>query len=110
MKDLKYLENTGINISMDNKIENFKGSVAVMVGDNLVRKPLRTIESHDQCASEALTTHKMVRGIKANSPLNDLQYYHVCTPGLSPSIAHDVFEGTAPYDLWLAIKNFLKKK
>ena len=144
MKDLKYFESIGINIVINNEITNFKGSMVVMVGDNLeshqiggfvenfsstdyfcrfcentsyefssnpfIRKQLRTIESYEQCASKALNTHKMVKGVKTNSALNCLEHYHVCTPGLPPCLAHDIFEGIAPYDMWLAINYFLKKK
>lgn len=40
-------------------------------------------------------------GIKVNSPFNDLQYFHVCNPGLPPCIGHDLFEGVVQYDLGL---------
>ena len=42
----------------------------------------------------ANTTLSSVYGIKENSSLNCLQYYHIIN-GLPPDIAHDIFEGFA---------------
>ena len=72
-------------------------------------KALRTPESYDECVIKALRMGKMFKGIKKNSPLNQIKSYHVCNPGLPPCIAHDLFEGIVQYDLMLAIKYFLKK-
>ena len=49
-------------------------------------------------------------GIKFNSCFNQLNYLHVCQPGLPPCLAHDLFEGVVQYDLALAIKYFVKQK
>ncbi|KAJ8678237.1 hypothetical protein QAD02_014024 [Eretmocerus hayati] len=73
-------------------------------------KPLRTIEEYAVCASEAMETNKIVRGIKVNSPLNDLGVYKVSKPGLPPCIDHDIYEGFAPHDLWLCIESLVKEK
>ena len=72
-------------------------------------KALQTPESYKECVSEALRSGKMVKGIKKDSPLNQITSYHVCNPGLPPCIAHDLFEGIVQYDLMLAIKNLFKK-
>lgn len=50
-----------------------------------------------------------VKGIKADSALNVLKYYHVCTPGRAPCIAHDYFEGIVQYDLWLALDDLVRR-
>lgn len=48
-------------------------------------------------------------GIKFNSIFNELQNYHVCSPGLPSCIAHDAFEGFINYDLFLAISSLVQK-
>lgn len=48
---------------------------------------IKTVEKDSSLAS--------IYGIKKNSPLNDLQYFHV-TRGLPPDIAHDLFIGIVP--------------
>ncbi|XP_043483992.1 uncharacterized protein LOC122512301 isoform X1 [Leptopilina heterotoma] len=72
--------------------------------------PFRTPDNYDKCASEAIKTNSMVKGIKKNSCLNKLNNFHVCRPGLPPCLAHDLFEGIIPRDLMYIIKYFLKKK
>lgn len=76
----------------------------------LDRKPLRTIESYEKNVLEAKKSRKIVNGVKTNSPLNELKYFHVCDPGLPPCAAHDLFEGIVAFDLWLAIEYFVKQK
>lgn len=49
------------------------------------------------------------RGIKSDSVLNKLKYYHVANPGLPPCLAHDMYEGVVQYDLMLSINYFIKK-
>lgn len=46
-------------------------------------------------------------GIKFNSLFNELQYFHVCQPGLPPCIGHDIFEGVIAYDMLLFVKQFM---
>jgi hypothetical protein len=43
-------------------------------------------------------------GVKFNSILNELEYFHVCNPGLPPCLGHDLFHGTFSLDLQLVIK------
>lgn len=74
------------------------------------RKPLRTVDSYDKCAAQAVNSGKAVKGIKMISPLNDLKHFHVAGPGLAPCLAHDLFQGIVLYDVYLAIKYFIKKK
>lgn len=50
------------------------------------------------------------KGVKLSSPLNDLRYFHVCSPGLPPCIGHDLFEGIIPHDLMLCINYFVKQR
>ncbi|KAJ8681795.1 hypothetical protein QAD02_017587 [Eretmocerus hayati] len=50
---------------------------------------MRTPESYDANAAEAVVTGKMVKGVNSNSKLNELDFYHVI-PGLPPCIAHDI--------------------
>lgn len=52
---------------------------------------------------------KNLYGIKEDSYLNKLNYYHVCNPGLPPCIAHDLYEGIIPYDLHLILNYFIAK-
>lgn len=59
------------------------------------------------CIIEAKNSTKIVKGIKHDSPLNKLDYFHVCNPGLPPCIAHDLFEGIVSYDLMYCIKYFV---
>lgn len=42
--------------------------------------------------------------------LNELNFFHVCNPGLPPCIAHDLFEGIVQYDLMLALDLIISKK
>lgn len=51
-----------------------------------------------------------VHGVKFNSIFNELQYFHVCTPGLPPCLGHDLFEGVVQYDLALFINYMIKVK
>ena len=74
------------------------------------RRKLRTIQSYIECANEAEEEKRIVKGIKRNSVLNQLNYYHVATPGLPPFLAHDIFEGFVKKDLFLAIQYFVTKK
>ncbi|KAJ8677329.1 hypothetical protein QAD02_013116 [Eretmocerus hayati] len=73
-------------------------------------KPFRSVEEYRTDASEAQKTGEIVRGIKSNSPLNDLREFHVSKPGLPSYIDHDLFEGFVPYDLWLCIEYFVSNK
>lgn len=70
----------------------------------------RTAESYAEDVDFALSTGEVYRGIKNNSVLNSLNYFHVCNPGLSPCIAHDLFEGVVQYDLILVLNKLVSDK
>lgn len=46
-------------------------------------------------------------GIKSNSVFNQLNFFHVCTPGLPPCIGYNIFEGVVAYDIPIFIKTKL---
>jgi len=48
--------------------------------------------------------------VKYNSVFNTVENYHVCLPGFSPCLAHDMCEGVITHDLALFIKNFVDKQ
>ena len=75
----------------------------------LKRKTLRTVENYRECTREAAKKRKIIKGVKENSALNGLQYYHVSKPGLPPCIAHDLFEGIVAYDMQLMMDYFLEQ-
>ena len=56
---------------------------------------LRTREGYDLNIRHLLDDPSMtsVYGLKSNSCLNELQFFHIVVEGLSPDLAHDVFEG-----------------
>ena len=59
---------------------------------------MRTAETHEtQCnlinAATDFAFHSTTYGIKFNSPLNNLAYYHVANYGLPPDPMHDLLEG-----------------
>lgn len=58
---------------------------------------------------KAVENNKICFGVKRNSPLNNLQFFHVCNPGLPPCSAHDLYEGIIPFDLAMAIKYFISE-
>ena len=49
-----------------------------------------------------------VQGIKYDSVFNELNFYHVCSPGLPPCIGHDIFEGVLQLDFPLFFSYFAK--
>ena len=48
-------------------------------------------------------------GVKHNSMLNAIKYFHVASPALPPCQAHDLFEGVVQYDMALILQYFEKK-
>lgn len=52
----------------------------------------------------------MHNGVKSNSVLNKLKYFHVCAPGLPPCLAHDLFEGVVEYDLAMYLQFLVKTR
>lgn len=52
----------------------------------------------------------MHNGVKSNSVLSKLKYFHVCAPGLPPYLAHDLFEGIVDYDLAMYLQFLVKTR
>ena len=75
------------------------------------RSSLRTSEGYDNNVLNinADKTLSSVYGIKENSSLNCLQYYHVIN-GLPPNIAHDAFEGFTTDFLQNLLSYFIQLK
>ena len=131
MKDLKVLEETGVIVKFQNSEFCFKGTISMIVSDNLAAHALggfmcnfstvdrfcrfctfskkksstktrtseltmRTKEGYENnlAAIEIDPSLKSIYGLKSNSSLNQLAYFHVVN-GLPPDIAHDCFEGFA---------------
>lgn len=79
----------------------------ISANDNRIRTP------HSYNAAVAKLTESeltIVDGIKFASIFNSLKSFHVCSPGLPPCVAHDLFEGVVAYDLPLFLRYFIKKK
>ena len=76
---------------------------------------LRTPEQHDlmcdhlQTADDA-TYHSTTYGVNRRTPLNDLQFYHVCDLGLPPDVMHDLLEGYVPYKTKLMLKHYIQEE
>ena len=87
------------NCSQENLIANLPSSIFA----------LRISEGYDNTVLNinAEKTLSSVYGIKENSSLNCLQYYHVIN-GLPPDIAHDIFEGFATDFLQKLISYFIQ--
>ena len=62
---------------------------------------------HLEIADDA-SYHSTTYGINRRSPLNSLQYYHVCDFGLPPDVMHDLLEGYVPYKTKLMLKHFVQ--
>ena len=68
----------------------------------------RTISSyHESLAMIEENNLLQHHGVKFSSPFNQLQYFHVCNPGLPPCIGHDVFEGVVCFDMALFVNHFI---
>lgn len=74
------------------------------------RTQLRTKVSHISDVDTALSLNELYRGVKYDSVLNTLKYYHVCSPGLPPCLAHDMYEGVVQSDVMLIINELVKQK
>ncbi|KAK3929533.1 Oligoribonuclease [Frankliniella fusca] len=71
--------------------------------------PLRTPEDYDKTVRELeLENKKIKKGIKGNSVLNEIPFFHVCNPGQPPCIAHDILEGIGKKDFALYLKYFIE--
>ncbi|XP_031780303.1 uncharacterized protein LOC100679989 isoform X1 [Nasonia vitripennis] len=69
----------------------------------------RTVASYANALEQKGNSNDF-EGIKFDSVFNQLQYYHVCSPGLPPCIGHDLFEGIITYDLRLFIDYLIQQK
>lgn len=68
----------------------------------------RSIEGHNEIVRNLETSPDNIeKGVKGDSYLNKLKFYHVCNPGLPPCIAHDLYEGIIPFDLLYIINYFI---
>ena len=76
------------------------------------KSQMRTPDSYNAAVAELNCDEELetVAGIKHQSAFNQLQHFHVCSPGLPPCVAHDLFEGIVCYDLPLCLKYFVKLK
>ena len=71
----------------------------------------RTHKNYDDCIEKLLKQENLIeKGIKANSILNSLNYFHVCNLGLPPCLSHDLFEGFIPFDLMDILSYFNTKE
>lgn len=70
----------------------------------------RTAQSYSDDVDFVLSTGDFYRGVKSNSVLNDLNFFHVCNPGLPPCLAHDLFEGVVQYDLIMILNKLVNDK
>ena len=52
-------------------------------------------------AVQNLASQDVYMGIKQSSIFNELQFFHVCDPGLPACLAHDIFEGVTQCDMML---------
>lgn len=70
----------------------------------------RSVESYEDCIVDIQNGAQMSMGIKRQSVFNELEYFHVCAPGLPPCLAHDLFEGVVAFDMALYIQYFVLNK
>ena len=71
----------------------------------------RSISNYNAAVQEVeITDANDCYGNKFNSIFIQLEYFHVCLPGLPPCLGHDLFEGVISYDLALFLKYFIKTK
>jgi len=81
---------------------NFRNNSNFMICKFNMRNP----ESHSFDVNMMHTTNESYRGVKSESILNSLSYFHVANPGLPPCLAHDMFEGIIQKDLMLILNKF----
>ena len=83
----------------------------LLESDMPIKGQVRTPENYNTALAEAHAgglTH--FHGVKQDSVLNQLRYYHVAQPGMPPCLAHDLFEGVVSLDLPLIINVLIKEK
>lgn len=84
--------------------------------------PIRNVESYNKvtnkltrkkstCSQKKKANKKplLIPRIKFDSVFNQLNYYHVCLPGLPPCLEHDIFEGVLAYNLKLYLDDLVDK-
>lgn len=138
INDLKLLESSGINVNRINIKGTVCAIVGDNLGSHIIggfqesfnceyfcryclltqnefkQNPyavgeIRSPVSYDSTVI-SLSNNAPLEGIKFESLFNQLNYFHVCQPGLPPCLGHDLFEGVVAYDLALYIKHFVKVK
>lgn len=70
---------------------------------------LRTKENYEYDANMA-SFDGISAGVKKKSVLNELKYFHVCSPGLPPCLAHDLLEGVVASDTMVYLNYLVKQK
>ncbi|PIK59648.1 Interferon-induced protein 44 [Apostichopus japonicus] len=71
----------------------------------------RSPTEYDRCVEHLQQSGEdSFEGIKFNSLFNNLNYFHVCNPGLPPCLGHDLFEGVVDYDLKLYIDYWVNQR
>ncbi|CAN7939989.1 unnamed protein product [Ixodes hexagonus] len=101
-------------------MENFSKSLyfcryCLTTRPEFLRNPLqvqevRTIDDYSAAVEDIAVLGTPVRGIKNNSVFNELQFFHICSPGLPPCLAHDLFEGIIAKDMLICIKYFVSTR
>ncbi|CAG9763786.1 unnamed protein product [Ceutorhynchus assimilis] len=77
--------------------------------NNCLFGKLRTKENYE-CDANMASFNGISNGVKTNSVLNELQYFHVCLPGLPPCLAHDLLEGVVAIDTMVYLNYLVKQK
>ena len=100
-------DNLGLN-AMLGYIESFSGNYVCRFcrADKEVLRSLtladpallRDVQSHE---AEMSTANPSQTGLKRDSVLNDLSFYHI-TDNVTPDIMHDVLEGVVPFEVEFA--------
>lgn len=81
-----------------------------LISSTSAKASVRTAESYNGHVQPVVTAGiEPSAGIKFDSRFNNLNFFHVCQPGLPPCLGHDVFEAVVSYDLALYIRQLIKK-
>lgn len=67
---------------------------------------LRDVNSHK---ADLHTNNPKLTGLKTDSVLNDLSFYHV-TDNMAPDIMHDILEGVGPLEVKLVLNSLIEQK
>jgi len=72
---------------------------------------LRTAQNYQLTLDSATRAIQLpIKGIARQSTSNDMTFFHVCMPGLTPSLGHDLFEGVVQYDVARILNSLFWKK